>query len=181
MLLDWVVEKASWQNVTVLQKLNTLLLFLHQNGPKWIFDQKCRTAYEYNRQKYVALQSHVLQQYLTSVILVSTRILYFSVVTEDLAELILFLIEKSCTYHDTSIFLNSAPKSLCILAGPGIFFIWESKIQGGSARRYMITSPVSSHMLLTVTFRIQQKKWRKKFFFTDFTWIHEWPKWQERK
>lgn len=60
---------------------------------------------------------------LVLVILLSTRMLHFSIVREDLVELILFLIEKSCTYHDTFIFLNTAPKPLCILARQGIFLI----------------------------------------------------------
>lgn len=60
---------------------------------------------------------------LVLVILLRTRMLHFSIVREDLVELILFLIEKSCTYHDTFIFLNTAPKPLCVLARPGIFLI----------------------------------------------------------
>lgn len=60
---------------------------------------------------------------LVLVILLRTRMLHFSIVREDLVELILFLIEKSCTYHDTFIFLNAAPKPLCILARQGIFLI----------------------------------------------------------
>lgn len=99
---------------------------------------------------------------LVLVILFSTRMLHFSILREDLVELILFLIEKSCTYHDTFIFLNTAPKPLCILARPGIFLIQGSKIQGGSARRYITTPPVRSHLMLKVTLQTQQQKRRKK-------------------
>lgn len=125
MLLDWVVEKASWQNVTIFQKPNTLLLFLNQNGPKWIFDQKCSTAYEYNRQEICCSPKPCITAILLLVILVSTRILHFSIVREDLVELILFLIEKSCSYHDTS-FSWTLQLNHCAFWPGQKYFLYES-------------------------------------------------------
>lgn len=115
--------------------------------------------------------------------LVSTREVRLMVVREELVELFLFLADKSCTYHATFIFLNTAAKITLHFGNTGN--ILDTRVQDAkykNARIYIPAPPVSSHLMLEVTLQTQWKNLRKRTCLTDHDpCIYEWPKGKERK